>query len=139
MTRTESLTNAVILAIAPHVSAGQVKVLATDIEGAIKRVVGEIDAIEVEARSSHATLGQKFQAFIAKLLPGPSVPRQQVLFGQACFLAGAHSCFQVLAFAATKPQEESIVIWRDVQDEIRSAVPKRENMVELPPEKQVII
>lgn len=136
--RSQVLTQAIMNAIAQHVSGGQLRQLSPAVEEAIKTTADELDKIEVDSRSGSVPLGAKFQEFIGKLLP-PDAPSKQLLFGQACFLAGAHSSFQILAHAATKSREESVVIWTDLQNEIKGAAPKRENLIEMPPERQIIV
>lgn len=136
--RSQVLTQAIMNAIAQHVSGGQLRQLSPAVEEAIKITADKLDKIEIDARAGSMALGSKFQQFIAAFLP-PTAPQNQALFAQACFLAGAHSSFQILAHAATKSREESVVIWTDLQNEIKGAVPKRENLVELPPEKQIIV
>ena len=135
--KTEIFTAAIMDAIAPHVSGGQLRQVRSSVEEAVKLgLSGEV--VEVEANAAHSTLGEKFQSIISAMLP-PTAPRNQVLFGQALFLAGAHSVFQILAHAETKPKDECVKIWTDLQAEIKAAAPRKENLVETPPEKRLII
>ncbi len=131
-TRAQTLTKAVLDVLLPHMSLGQVQKLAPDIEAAINREAKGLDAIEIEAEAHSTTLGQKFQALLTAMLPR-GCPQEQALFAQAFFLGGAHSAFQILAHANTRPAEEALVIWTGLQKQIQAATPKRE------PEKQVII
>lgn len=136
--RSQTITKAVLDVIAGHMSMGQAQKLAPEIESAINRVATDLDAIEVEANAHSTTLGQKFQALLKGMMPN-GCPDQQALFAQAFFLGGGHSVFQILAFANTRPAEESLVIWTKLQSDIKSAAPKKENLIETPPEKRLII
>lgn len=136
-TKAQSITKAVCDVLQKHMSLGQVQSMAADIEGAINGAAAGLDAIEVEANAHSTSLGQKFQAILQAMMPN-GCPEKQALFGQGFFLAGAHSALQILAHAQTLPAEESLAIWTNLQMEIKSASPKRENVV-LPPEKRLII
>ncbi len=85
------------------------------------------------------TLNGKFGLFRKKL--PENMPTQQLLFAQSCYLAGAQAAFQILATASDKTQEEAIIIWHELQQEILGAVaqPAEKNLVITPPEKRVII
>lgn len=68
------------------------------------------------------------------------MPHEQALFAQGCYLAGAQAAFQILAAASEKTPEEALIVWGELQTEILNAMPKpKENLVEVPPEKTVII
>lgn len=85
------------------------------------------------------TLAGKFAQF-RQAMGVDAMPREQALFGQGCYLAGAQASFQILAAASDKTREEAIVIWAELQNEIRNAAPRpTQPLIELPPEKQVII
>lgn len=65
---------------------------------------------------------------------------EQQLAAQGCFLAGAQAAFQILGAASTKTKEEAIVIWGEFQQELLQAVrPKDQPLVEIPPEKRIVI
>ncbi len=136
-TKAQTITKAVCDVLLKHMSMGQVQSMAADIEGAINNAAAGLDAIEVEAQAHSTSLGQKFQAILGAMMPN-GCPEKQALFGQGFFLAGAHSALQILAHAQTLPAEECMVVWNNIQMEIRAASPKRENVV-LPPEKRLII
>jgi len=85
------------------------------------------------------TLAAKWGIFLRKAMPRDT-PREQLLFAQGCYLAGAQAAFQILELASQKTQDEAIIIWHDLQDEILGAVAKpQDNLVVTPPEKRVII
>lgn len=68
------------------------------------------------------------------------MPPQQALGFQGAYLAGAQASFQILAAASDCTREEAIIIWAELQNEIKTAVPRpTKSLVELPPEKQIII
>lgn len=85
------------------------------------------------------TLAGKFGEFRA-VMRVDEMPREQALFAQGCYIAGAQATFQILATASELTKEEAIVAWAELQNEIRNAAPRPSKpLVELPPEKQVII
>lgn len=137
-TRAQTLTKAVCDVLLKHMSMGQVQAVAADIEAAITSKASDLDAVEVEANAHSASLGQKFQALLGAMMP-KGCPEKQALFAQGFYLGGAHSALQILAHAQTLPPEESLIVWKNLQSEIKAASPKRENVVELPPEKRLIV
>ncbi len=85
------------------------------------------------------TLAAKWGIFLRRAIP-PETPREQLLYAQSCYLAGAQAAFQILELASGKTQEEAIIIWHDLQQEILGAVAKpQDNLVVTPPEKRLII
>lgn len=85
------------------------------------------------------TLAGKFAQF-RQAMGIDNMPREQALFAQGSFLAGAQASFQILAAASDCTREEAIIIWAELQNEIKTAAPRpSQPLVELPPEKQVII
>lgn len=137
-TRAQIITKAVLDVFEGHMSMGQIQTLAPRIEGAINAAAEGLDAIEVEAEAGSVPIGEKFQALLKGMMPN-GYHQQQALFAQAFFLGGAHSALQILAHAATKSPEESMVVWKKLQEDIKAASPKRENLIETPPEKRLII
>ena len=133
-TKAQTLTKAVLDVLQTNMSMGQIQSIAPNIEAAINAAAAGLDAIEIEAESHSSTLGEKFQALLKAMMPR-GCPDQQALFAQAFFLGGAHSAFQILAHANTKTPEESLVIWQNLQKDIRSAAPKKENAVQ---EKRIV-
>lgn len=86
-----------------------------------------------------ATLADKFTLFRQRL-QFDQMSREQALFGQGCYLAGAQAAFQILAAASDKTREEAIVIWAELQHEILAAAPQpNQPLVATPPEKTLII
>lgn len=84
------------------------------------------------------TLAEKWKAFLKKL--PQEAGKQQILFAQACYLAGAQAAFQILGAASDKTQEEALIIWGEFQREILEAVARpSQPMVVTPPEKHLII
>ena len=84
------------------------------------------------------TLAGKWGIFLKKL--PPEMNREQLLFAQACYLAGAQAVFQILGAASDATREEAIIIWRELQQEILTAAGRpAQPLVSLPPEKQIII
>lgn len=79
------------------------------------------------------TLAEKWTIFVTKL--PQEAGREQILFAQACYLAGAQAAFQILGAASNKTQEEAITIWGEFQREILDAVGRPQQ----PPEKQIIV
>ncbi len=66
-------------------------------------------------------------------------PKEQVLFGQGCYLAGAQAAFQILAAASDKTAEEAIIIWGELQQEILNAVARPEDPLTSPSKDRIII
>lgn len=92
-----------------------------------------------EEQPTRQTLAGKFTQF-RYAMHLDEMPPEQTLFGQGCYLAGAQATFQILAAASDKTREEAIIIWAELQNEIKTAAPRpTKPLVELPPEKQVII
>lgn len=77
------------------------------------------------------TLAEKWTTFVTKL--PQEAGKEQILFAQACYLAGAQAAFQILGAASTKTQEEALTIWHDFQQEILNAVGRpQEPLVQVP-------
>ena len=85
------------------------------------------------------TLSGKF-GILRRKMKFDEMPREQALFGQGCYLAGAQAAFQILAAASDKTREEAVMIWAELQNEIMAAIPKMEgDLAELKPEKSLIV
>jgi len=68
------------------------------------------------------TLSSKFGIIRAKFQLD-EMPENQARWGQAMFLAGAQSAFQILAATSDMSREDSIIAWKNLQDEIIAALP----------------
>jgi hypothetical protein len=75
-------------------------------------------------------LADHFNKFREKL--PRNMPREQALFAQACYLAGAKATFTILAAASELSQEDAVAQWAFVQQEISDAVsaPQEEKLVQ---------
>lgn len=80
------------------------------------------------------TLSSKFGIIRAKFQLD-EMPENQARWGHAMFLAGAQAAFQILAATSDMSREDSIVAWKNLQDEIIAALPKS---VEPEEEKRIV-
>ena len=82
------------------------------------------------------TLAGKFGRF-RRAKKFDEMPREQAMFGQGCYIAGAQAVFQlVIAMADLSPGEATIAMG-ELQTEILNAMPKP--VIDTPPEKVVIV
>ena len=97
------------------------------------------DALSADTKGGEMTLAGKWGIFKRQVMP-KEAPQQQVLFGQGCYLAGAQAAFQILSATSEMTPERSLVAWHELQAEIMNAVGRpQESLVDLPPERQVIV
>lgn len=89
--------------------------------------------------NSIGPLAEKFAKFCGAMRIS-EMPREQALFAQGSFLAGAQASFQILSSASDKTREEALMVWAELQNEIRNAAPRpTQPLVVTPPEKQIIV
>ena len=85
------------------------------------------------------TLAGKFGKF-RRAMKLDEMPREQALFAQGCFVAGAQAVFQLVIAMSDKTPAESIIAMGELQTEILNAMPKpEEKLVETPPTDIVIM
>jgi hypothetical protein len=84
-------------------------------------------------------LAEEFTA-VRRLMRLDQLDPNGALMLQSMYIAGAQACFKILQRASKLSAEECLVVWGELQSEILNAMPKREEkLVEMPPEKRLII
>lgn len=77
-------------------------------------------------------LAGKFGEF-RKAMKMDTMPEFAAMSLQGSYIAGAQACFQILQAASKESAEDALVIWGELQQEILTAMPKREKpLVEVP-------
>lgn len=84
-------------------------------------------------------LSAKFSEF-RKVMRLDEMPESAALALQGSYIAGAQACFQILQAASKESAQDALIIWGELQNEILTAMPKREKpLVEMLPEKKIIL